>query len=130
MANLVVKDLHLHGVAGEVEVHDVLLQANGDCIVGRQRERQVIEYCLANAQRRLRSSIGQTHHSDHGATAMAYDLDQHLVLQAASRRPVSRRSRGGPLPRFLGLSRCARNRHRADRCKNTGVETDFHSSSP
>jgi hypothetical protein len=44
MANLSVKDLHLHCVAGEIEVHYVLLQANGDRIVGRQRGGQVIEY--------------------------------------------------------------------------------------
>jgi hypothetical protein len=107
----------------------VLLQANGDSIVGRQRERQGIEYCLVTPN-----------------VDFAVQLDRHItaIMVRLQWRTIGistwsyRRPRDvpfldvheGPVPRFLGLSKCARNRHGADRCKNTVAETDFHSSSP
>jgi hypothetical protein len=85
-------DLHLHSVAGEVEVHYVLLPAHRNAIIGGTVQRANHRIRAHSGRLRYRSSIAQKRRSDNNnVTAMAYEQNRQRFLQAGWPRPASGR---------------------------------------
>src|SRR5438128_6299814 len=125
VTNLVAHDLHLNGVAREIQVHHVLLQANRHRIAGGQCRRQIIKFGLVTPN-----------------VNVAVQLDRNVVdivmgLQWCTNR-ISTCSYGrGRHVLFLdvddcallglfGLTDCVSNRHSADDCENADTQTELH----